>query len=225
MSVAVSLPSAPAISTYADLIAAVAENLNRGDLTDSQIPLAIANAERFFNRTLRVRNMLTTDSIAAIARDVEMPIDFLKMHYAARSDGKELLASTLSEVTRRKDFPDGVEVFAQIGGVPPSIRLSPAPTSEVLDIIYFAKIPNLSVNQQANWLLDAHHDLYYYAAIAECEGFLRSDEWLGAAVERRDQIIAEIQMADSVDRDPVNDILRTEFTAVMPRYFNWMNGA
>lgn len=210
MSVAAQLPSSPAIGGYTALIQAVASNLNRDDLSASFVPIAIANAERGFNRLLRVRPMLATATVIATGRDTFMPNDFLKMHYATRKDGMEILPASLHEVTRRKDFTDGVEIYAQIGGVPPSIRLSPAPSSEMIDIIYFGSIPYLSENQVSNWLLTAHHDLYYYAAIAECEGYLRNDEWLAQAVGRRDQAIAEIIEADKMDRDPRNDVLRTE---------------
>jgi hypothetical protein len=54
-----------AISTYAELQTAAANWLGRADLT-SRIPEFVALAEAKFNRTLRIRDMITKDAAFSI---------------------------------------------------------------------------------------------------------------------------------------------------------------
>ena len=217
MSVAISVSSAPAIATYDDLIAAIASALDRDDLTATEIPLFIAHAEREFNRLLRVRQMRTIASIAATARDVTLPTDLLKLVQVERADGTRLFPVTLSQLARYSTRTD-VEVYAQIGGVPPVIRLAPTPSDETLDVIYLAKIPSLSADNQSNWLLASHHDVYYFMALAHAEAWLSNDERAAIWRQAADLVIGEIADADRADRDTITDTLATEFPSIMPRY-------
>ena len=83
--------------------------------------------------------------------------------------------------------------------------------------MYYAAIPQLSVNQQTNWLLDSHHDLYYYSALLACEAFLADDDRLGLWLEAQERIIAEIIEANAMDRHARRTVLRTGLTDVLPR--------
>ena len=217
MSIAVELPTAPSIANRSDLIARVASALDRDDLNADEIPLFIAHAERFFNRVLRVRQMWTTASIVATSRDVALPADYLKMEMATRADGAEIVPVTLHEIVRRASNTDGVEVYAEIGGVPPSIRLAPTPTGELLDIIYYAKIPNLSENVPTNWLLDGHHDLYYFATLLHAEAYIANDDRVAGWQNALDRGISELIAADMTDRTSRTDIMSCPALDVFPR--------
>ena len=67
-----------AISTKAELHTAVANWLNRSDLT-SRIPEFIALGEAQLNRILRTRDMLTRASPPTNAQYVALPSDFQEM--------------------------------------------------------------------------------------------------------------------------------------------------
>lgn len=219
MSFAVTLVSAPAISTYDDLIAKVASALNTDHLTADEIPLFIAQAEQMFNRRLRVRQMIATDTLTATSRDVTLPDDFLQMRLMTNSAGVEVKPVSLEDVmARQSDSDTRPTVYSEIGGAPKVARLAPAPTSETLDIVYYAAIPQLSVNQQTNWLLESHHALYYYATILACEVFDASDDRLGIYQEAQERILAEIMEADAADRHARRTKMRTDVYDVMPRY-------
>ena len=215
MSVAVLISSAPAISNYDDLISAIADALDRDDLSASQIPLFIAHAERESNRLLRVRPTLSSATATPTSRDVPLPSDFLKAHRIANiADDSRLIPVAIDSLSSYANRTD-VTAYAQIGGVPPSIRLSPAPTSLTLDILYFAKIPSLSTNQQSNWLLASHHDAYYFMALAHAEAWLTNDARAQMWRDAADLVLNEIREADAVDRDPRGGALATEFPGFM----------
>ena len=67
-----------AISTKAELHTAVANWLNRSDLT-SRIPEFIALAEASFNRNLRTREMLVRSTASVTGQYVSIPTDYLEM--------------------------------------------------------------------------------------------------------------------------------------------------
>lgn len=218
MSYAVSLTVAPTIDNYDDLIEKVAQALDRDDLSADQIPLFIAQAEKMFNRRLRVRQMIATTTLTATARDVELPADFLQMRLLTNSSGAEVKPVSLEDVMVRQTDTDTVPtVYSEIGGVPKLIRLAPEPTSTTLDAVYYAAIPQLSINQQTNWLLESHHDLYYYAALLACEAYLADDARLALWLEAQERIIGEIIAADAMDRHARRTVLRTDIWGVMPR--------
>ncbi len=65
------------ITDYATLQAAVADYLNREDLT-TQIQTFIQLAEAKFNRELRVRDMLIRSEASSTEGYIPMPADFLQ---------------------------------------------------------------------------------------------------------------------------------------------------
>ena len=67
-----------AISTKAELHTAVANWLNRSDLTD-RIPEFIALAEAQLNRNLRTREMLVRKTSPLATQYVNLPPDYLEM--------------------------------------------------------------------------------------------------------------------------------------------------
>ena len=67
-----------AISTKSELHTAVANWLNRSDLT-SRIPEFISLAEASFNRNLRTREQLTRSTTTATAQYIGLPADFVEM--------------------------------------------------------------------------------------------------------------------------------------------------
>ena len=67
-----------AISTKAELHTAVANWLNRSDLT-SRIPEFIELAEAGFNRNLRTRQMLSRSTTTTSAQYISLPSDFLEL--------------------------------------------------------------------------------------------------------------------------------------------------
>lgn len=193
-----------AITTYTELKASVADWLNREDLT-SQIPDFITFAEARFNRTLRVREMLTRRHNLTTSEFIKLPVDYLETYqlqlpalatqtpepltYIAPDDVAKLNANGINGATRYYTIIDG------------SFQLIPPPSSNGADlyITYYAKIPSLSSANATNWLLTKAPDLYLYATLANAAPYLNNDEripvWAQLASSAFDELMMDSERA------------------------------
>ena len=194
-----------AISTYTELQSAVADWLNRTDLT-SVIPSFISLAEAKFNRELRVRDMLTRKQATSDAEYVSLPDDFLEhyalelntasaqppMEFVGAEEAKRLkaahvTASSGNYSTYRYTVIDG------------AFEIVPAPNADLdLRIVYYAKIPALADNS-TNWLLTKSPDLYLYSSLLESAPYLKDDDraqmWAAARQQVMDAMNLESERA------------------------------
>lgn len=171
-----------AITTYSELKSAVADWLNRDDLT-SVIPTFISLAEAQFNRQLRTHDMIKR-ATATIEEDYfSVPADWLEtitlvnlgtktipMHYVDYERLNELKGMSLSGESRFYTMIDGKFLVypAASSGSPVDLELS-----------YVGKIPVLSDSNTTNWLLTRSPDLYLYGALVQAEPYLKNDERVG----------------------------------------------
>jgi hypothetical protein len=168
-----------AISTYSELQTAVANWLNRTDLTD-RIPEFIALAEAQMNRRLRVRQMVTRAEAALASEFVDAPQDMLEpirltleisesdirmLQYLAP---ERLLAEKVGIVSSAEPA-----FYSMVGG---SLQLLPMPdTTYTSELTYYARIAPLASNS-TNWLLSAYPDAYLYGALLQAAPYLVDDE-------------------------------------------------
>lgn len=192
-----------AITTYTELKDAVADWLNREDLT-AQIPDFIAFAEARLNRTLRTREMLTRRRTATTDGFIKLPFDYLEtfqlqlpanatntpepLTYIGPNEVAQYKATSMSGKTRYYTIIDG------------AFELIPTPSSSVeLTITYYAKIPALSASQTTNWLLTKAPDLYLYATLLTAAPYLNNDEripvWSQLATSAFDELMMDSERA------------------------------
>lgn len=193
------------LDTYANLQTAIANWLNREDLT-SQIPDFITLAEAKFNRELRVNAMMQRDYTTATSGYVELPSDWLQhvsIVVTSPADTYEALTYIGAEeyYDRQKDNLTGTARYYTI--IDNKILLLPVPTGNTtLEIIYYGKIPALSISNTTNWLLTRSPDLYLYTSLVQAEAYLVNDEriplWAGAA----DKIIANMTLESERAKRP-----------------------
>lgn len=165
-------------TNWTDLKASLANWINRDDLGATEIPEAIALAERRFNRALRVPEMEDVVSGSTVAGTITLPGDFLSARavYLATDPKVTLEPMTLAEL--RTSFPAGVSGqprnFAIQSGS--EMVFGPAPDG-IYEVIlnYYQKIPALGETQPTNWLLTDHPDIYLAAALAELFDILRDE--------------------------------------------------
>ena len=167
-----------AISTKAELHTAVANWLNRSDLT-SRIPEFISLAEAAFNRNLRTRDMLSRSTTSTNAQYVALPTDFLEMlnvELTSTDPPKRLLYATSDrsdDFRQQKSNKVGVPVYYTIEGS--AIQLNPTPDiSYTIQMSYYKDIPALSAAADSgdNWLLVTHPDIYLYGTLVQASPYL-----------------------------------------------------
>ena len=164
-------------TSWADLKAALANWLNRDDLGTTEIPQAIALAERRFQRTLFSPERDVETILAAAAEAVARPADL----WAIRSvtidaDPRSVIEPVTLNVLRGR-WPaaaTGRPRHYAIRGE--TLVLGPAPDAEYdIALAYVRTIPALGEAQPTNWLIEDHPDLYLYGALHELH-LLLADE-------------------------------------------------
>lgn len=167
------------ITNYATLQSAIADYLNRQDLT-SQIPMFIQFVEADLSNRLRSREMIVADTITSVLGDVQLPADWLEAINLKIDGGKTPIRYiTLDEADQitSEQFYSKPNFYTIVDDV---IRLVPAPSqNEDIEILYYAKIPALSDSNTTNWLLSKAPDVYLYGALVHAAPFLLDDQRIG----------------------------------------------
>lgn len=195
-----------ALGNYTELKAAVADWLNRADLTN-QIPDFIALAEAKFNRTLRTRDMIVRQVATTNNEFVPVPNDWLEtyqlelppqassgvrtpLQYISPNEAAVYQASEMSGKTRYYTIIDGL------------FELVPKPatgSTVTLTAVYYAKIPALSNSNATNWLLIKSPDLYLYQSLAAAAPYLNNDDrvttWLSLVGQSMEDMRMESERA------------------------------
>jgi hypothetical protein len=206
-----------AIGTYAELQTAVANWLDRDDLTD-RIPEFIALAEARMNRALRIAIMLNVDqttlggaaTLVAGTRDYALPSGYLQMlDFHLRTSPIITLSYITPENMNRmwagsqSGIPKSYTIFSDNSTGTPikSVRLGPAPASASdYSITFYKKIDALSDSNTTEAMLTNNPDVYLYGSLLEAEPFLMNDQRVQLWSAALREAINEIQLQDNRDR-------------------------
>ena len=192
-----------AIGTYAELQTAVANWLDRDDLTD-RIPEFIALAESRFNRLLRLRSMeakYTANTVAG-QRNLALPANYIQMrNFQVNSNPLTTLSYVTPEIYDRLwgGSTSGIPKFYTILANEVSFGPIPATVMEV-EMLFYEKFDNLSVTTTTNTLLTDSPDVYLYGSMMEAEPFIMNDERVALWATSLSKAISELQEQDNKDR-------------------------
>ena len=192
-----------AISNYSELQTAVANWLDRDDLT-ARIPEFIALAEARFNRVLRLRSMEAkyTANTVASQRNLALPTGYIQMrNFQVNTNPLTTLSYVTPEIYDRLwgGSTSGTPKFYTI--LANEVSLGPIPASvQEVEMLFYKKFDNLSGSVATNWLITNAPDIYLYGSMLEAEPFIMNDErvplWT-AALERG---VGDLQEQDNKDR-------------------------
>ena len=165
-----------AITNYSELQTAVADFLNRDDLT-SVIPTFISLAEAQITRDLRHWRQQRRVTTTVDEQYENLPTDFVEMVSLRTDDDYTLEFASRGEIMRRKLDLGGTSgrpiVFTLNAG---QIEFVPTPdASYTLEMVYYARIPALSDTDTFNWLLTNYPDVYLYGALLHAAPYLADD--------------------------------------------------
>jgi len=192
-----------AISTYAELQTAVANWLDRDDLTD-RIPEFIVLAEARMNRVLRLRLMENkyTASTAAAQRNYALPTGYIQMrNFQVNSSPITPLQYVTPEMYDRLYGSTGSgtpQFYTIIAG---ELQLGPIPASVMtLEMLFYKKITALSPSNTTETMLTDNPDIYLYGALMEAEPFIMNDERVPLWMQGFHQAVENLQEQDNKDR-------------------------
>lgn len=187
-----------AITTYSELKSAVADWLNRSDLT-SAIPNFISMAEAQMNRQIRHRKMVTRATAT-----LDTP------YFAVPSDWKETIRFQLNTnpitplvfVTPEQLLEDSQMYSAAnqpmfYTTIGQQFEVLPQPDgSYEAELLYYAKIPSLSDGAPTNWLLTESPDIYLYATLIQSAPYLKEDERTAIWTSLYEKLVEDMRVAD-----------------------------
>jgi hypothetical protein len=165
-------------TTWAELKASLANWLARDDLSQAEIPEAIALAERRFQREIVAPEREATATLVTTAEAIDLPADLWGIRAAfldtdPRTALEPMTLAALRNVHRAAATgrPQNYAVRGE------QLVLGPAPdTGYDLVLTYVQTIPALGDAQPSNWLLADHPDVYLNGALAELHALLRDAE-------------------------------------------------
>jgi hypothetical protein len=191
-----------AISNYSELKSAIADWLDRTDLTDS-IPDFITLAEARHKRDFKLRRMETRVTANTIA-DTEyytLPDQYVAMrNIQLNTDPKTSLEYLTPEQMDRiyaGSMKGKPRAYSIIGN---DIQLRPIPDSAYeIEILYFKHFTALSDSAPTNEMLTNHPDIYLYGSLVEAEPYLQNDKRIQTWSSFYDR--AKKDIIDSNERD------------------------
>ncbi|NBT31823.1 MAG: hypothetical protein EBT13_07955 [Rhodobacteraceae bacterium] len=170
-----------AISTFAELKTAIADTLNRDDLT-SAIPNFIVSAEAEMTRIVRHWRMEGRSTAEIDTQYSAVPADFLEpIRFYLTGNGTtplELISQNdlLDRKTRAQNTSGKPKFYALTAG---ELEVYPAPDATYdAELYYYKRIAALSDSNTTNWMLTYHPDAYLYGSLIHSAPYLKDDSRL-----------------------------------------------
>ena len=190
------------ITSYSELKTAIADFLNRDDLT-SAVPTFITLAESSIQRRIRHWRQEKRSTITLDAQYEALPADFLEaIRFYVTSNGTNPLepisqADMLDRKQLARDTSGRPRFYAMTAG---QFELYPVPDGSYdAEIYYYSRIPALSDVAPTNWLLEYFPDVLLYGALVHSAPYLKEDAriqiWSALYQEAVDSINVSSQQA------------------------------
>ena len=188
------------ISTYDELQTAVANWLDRSDLT-ARIPEFISLAEARFLRKVRhwqMEKRATTPTVAG-TKEIAVPSDYVEMrNLKINTSVVDVLEFLPPSVFYWRNSEQGVPKYYTVQG--DQLILYPTPDSEyTLEMGYYA-FPTLADDNTTNWLLTSYPDIYLYASLLQAEAYIINDKRIGIWKAALDEALKELDKEDKSAR-------------------------
>ena len=192
-----------AISNYSELNTAVANWLDRDDLTD-RIPEFIALAEARFNRLLRIRAMETKQTASTVAdqRNLALPTNFIQMrNLQINTSPITSLEYVTPEMYDRLYGGSDTGTPKAYTTLADEIQLGPIPASvQTIEMLFYKRFDALTSSATTNWMITNAPDVYLYGCLLEAEPFIMNDPRVQLWATAFQQSIQDIQEQDNRDR-------------------------
>ena len=188
------------ISTYDELQTAVANWLDRTDLT-ARIPEFISLAEARFLRKVRHWQMEKRATAPTVAGEnsLAVPTDYVEMrNLKINTSTVNVLEFLPPSVFYDGNSSQGVPGYYTVQG--DQLILYPTPDGEyTIEMGYYA-FATLSDENTTNWLLTSYPDIYLYAALLQAEAYIINDGRLNVWKSALDEALKELDKEDKSAR-------------------------
>ena len=167
------------ITSYATLQSEIASWLNRDDLT-AIIPTFIQFVESDVNSRLRHQKMVVRAQATSDQEFVQLPSDWLEAINIHIIDGAQPLRFVTLDEADRINKQQIITQPSFYSIMDDALEIIPAPATDIdIEMIYYGKIPALSVSNTSNWLLVKAPDLYLYGSLVHASPYILDDQRVG----------------------------------------------
>lgn len=167
-----------AISTYAELQSAIADFLDRDDLT-SAIPTFIYAAEKQMEKEIRHPRMMRRSEGQIDSRYSPVPptwLETIRLHISGTPSYRLELTSLDDMLQLREQSGGGSGRPTHYAHFGENIEVYPNPDTEYdIELMYYEKLPVLSNTNTSNWLLEVAPEAYLYGALVHSAPYLKDD--------------------------------------------------
>ena len=164
-----------ALTTYAELQAAIEDQLARGDL-DSQIPDFITLFEAEANRELfRHRLAETSTSLTTSSGNASLPADYMGWRRATYAGSTRIELDYIHPSMLQAYYPTSATGKPQAFTIEGStFKARPADDTTAIEFGYFAKPAALSAS--LSWLFTKHPDAYFFGSLEQAYLYVKDYE-------------------------------------------------
>lgn len=128
------------------------------------------------------------------ARDVEI------LHDGIRTGGRTLTYLAPEEMNKLSRKNNGRNRHNYYTIIANQIQVAPPTDNEVLEIVYYQRLPALSANSDTNWLTEKNPDAYVFGLCAEIGAFAKDDMTFATYDGRFKESLANITQEDQITR-------------------------
>ena len=164
-----------ALSSYSELTTAIANWLNRSDLTSEISEDFVVLTEADFNSKLRIRKMVAQTTITIDSETESIPSDFLQVRdfYILNGGTKYFLKYiTPAQMDQIKGGSSSGQpsTYTILGD---TFRFAPTPSSAYTGYLnYYQRFSALSDSNTSNFILTNHPAIYLYGSLYHAANFL-----------------------------------------------------
>lgn len=186
---------------YQSLCNKIADQLNRQDLVEAIPDFTVLATARISRDMSRVRHPGSIQRAQASIVDnyCVLPADFVApyqlmdqasgvyVEYLPPDKTKDLIANNTTLAPSQL-------YYSILGG---TLRLHPPPgvsAPTLLDLWYYATVPNIDAVTTTNWVLSKYPDLYLYGSLVHSAPYLKADERLDVWEGAYQKILADIEI-------------------------------
>lgn len=191
-------------TNYSELRQEFIDLSGRPDM-EQAFDILLGLAEAGFNRDIRHSAMLARKVATVAENRVQLPTDWLEVFNVQISGQKPDRLQYVSpyDLDYIRDVTGGntgkVMYYSLVGN---ELELVPAPaSSSTVELIYYTKIPALTVSTPTNWLLVGHSDIYLMGVLGQLGFYLgerdaRYTAWASQAL----RLVDKLNKSDAVSR-------------------------
>ena len=183
---AFAIPSNLAFDNYADLIAAIADWMNRTDLSGS-VQSMVGLCDARLRRELQPLMTETTGTVTVVDGVGTLPADCDIIRLVEYDGGRlQQVSPAFGRQYPEDDAPRGFSLEAG------QLRMWPI-TNGTLTLVYQPKHLSLSEADPTNELLSEHPDLYFFGSMMFAEGYVANDGRASMFKSLFDEALAEVK--------------------------------